>query len=48
MISATTDGFVAALDYDQKNMNVRAEAVLKRDADKVIRFTDLNNSNGQL
>jgi hypothetical protein len=48
VISATTDGFVAALDYDQKNMNVRAEAVLKRDADKVIRFTDLNNSNGQL
>jgi hypothetical protein len=48
VISATTDGFVAAQDYDQKNMNVRAEAVLKRDADKIIRFTDLNNSNGQL
>jgi hypothetical protein len=42
MITAITDGFVAALNFDQKTMGVSPEAVLRKEADGVIKLTDLN------
>jgi hypothetical protein len=41
-ITALTDGFVAALNFDQKTMGVSPEAVLKKDANGFIRLTDLD------
>jgi hypothetical protein len=47
-ITANTDGFVAAVIFNSENSNVAPEAVFTTDpADGIVKFIDLNNTNGQ-
>jgi hypothetical protein len=46
--TAATDGFVAAVFFNPANSNVMPEAIFRTDpTDGVIKFFDLNNTNGQ-